>query len=50
MGQSDGPGPNPFAEGEDDDNPAKFFQGNRPSSTLILKDLSRKISAGYVLF
>ena len=31
-----------LAEGKDDDNPAKFFPGNRPSSTLILKDLSPK--------
>ncbi len=29
-----------LAEGKTDDNPAKCFTGNRPSSTLILQDLS----------
>ncbi len=32
--------PMALAVGKDDDNAAKFFPGNRPSSTLILSDLS----------
>lgn len=31
-----------LAVGKDDDNPARFFPGNRPSSTLIINDLSPK--------
>jgi len=31
-----------LATGKDDTNPAKFFSGNRPSSTLLLQDLSPK--------
>jgi glucose-6-phosphate isomerase len=32
--------PQALAMGKKDSNPAKFFSGNRPSSTLILNDLS----------
>ncbi|MBC2715599.1 MAG: glucose-6-phosphate isomerase [Desulfobacteraceae bacterium] len=32
--------PQALAEGKDDSNPAKCFSGNRPSSTLLINDLS----------
>jgi glucose-6-phosphate isomerase len=32
--------PQALAEGKDDTNAAKFFPGNRPSSTILIKDLS----------
>jgi glucose-6-phosphate isomerase len=32
--------PQALAQGKDDPNPAKRFSGNRPSSTLLIKDLS----------
>jgi len=31
-----------LAEGKDDPNPAKCFSGNRPSSTIVMEDLSPK--------
>jgi len=32
--------PSALAQGKEDANPAKFFSGNRPSSTILLNDLS----------
>jgi len=32
--------PAALAQGKEDENPAKFFSGNRPSSTILLNDLS----------
>ncbi|MCP4020560.1 MAG: glucose-6-phosphate isomerase, partial [Desulfobacteraceae bacterium] len=37
-----------LAIGKDDENPARFFPGNRPSSTIVLNDLSPK-SIGQLL-
>ncbi len=34
--------PQALATGKDDSNPSKFFPGNRPSSTLLINDLSPK--------
>ncbi len=34
--------PQALAEGKDDVDPAKYFSGNRPSSTLLINDLSPK--------
>ncbi len=34
--------PQALATGKDDKNPARFFPGNRPSSTLLINDLSPK--------
>ncbi len=42
--------PQALARGREDKNPAKFFPGNRPSSTLVIPDLSPESIGGLLAF